>query len=610
MDKTSQGQLFSNAKRIAVVTAIVYAIVKQLFFMAFLNAEYWVTRGIVSAVLVTLVFVMTRGKRVTSRRVSWMIPVSFILLETVGVMLTDGDQMFYFFLIGCTLLSFMFVNVFGLAVTAISASAAAAFYLMTLGGALMGQTYAFEYDVFRFAGTILLNGFIFVIGKYAIGVITGVRHEKELITARTETIIGNLPGMAYVHLYNFPSCTLTYVSEGSKEYIGYTPEELIGEDNLVGGVNKFIAMMHPDDIEDTGSKFEEAIEAGLTHEQAYRIIMPDGTVKWIMDRSTAYERNPDGTPYSVQGYMFDITEHRRLEIAELSELMLDTSPLCIQLIDRNHDTIGCNTAAVELYGFKEKQEYCERFSKDCSPEYQPDGQRSDEKASMLIDKAFSEGRCVFGWTHQMPDGTPIPAEITLVRVAHKGDFVIVAHTKDLRESVRLEAEAQKIYYDALTGIYNRRFFDEALSRLLKTLSRSGGFLSLMMIDVDFFKSYNDAYGHDAGDRCLKIVAETLSESITRTDDFVVRYGGEEFAVVLPNTDASGASVIAEKLLDNVRKLGMPHGKSDAASYVTISIGVATGRVKHTQSVSDYVKRADEMLYKSKRDGRNRYSLSS
>jgi diguanylate cyclase (GGDEF)-like protein len=174
----------------------------------------------------------------------------------------------------------------------------------------------------------------------------------------------------------------------------------------------------------------------------------------------------------------------------------------------------------------------------------------------------------------------------------------------------LEEKAEEVYYDALTGIYNRRYLDESLGRLIKNLSRSNGVLSLMMIDIDHFKDYNDIYGHNEGDNCLKTVVGILSKSITRDTDFIARYGGEEFTIVLPHTDRNGACKIAEKLLENVRNAKIPHSKSDIAVQVTISIGVTTGRVNHAQTAADYIKRADEMLYISKQGGRDRYTFTS
>jgi diguanylate cyclase (GGDEF)-like protein len=289
--------------------------------------------------------------------------------------------------------------------------------------------------------------------------------------------------------------------------------------------------------------------------------------------------------------------------------MLDATPLGCHIIDKNHNIIDCNEAAVKLYGFKDKQEYIERWLHDCSPEYQPDGQRSDEKMFMFLRKAMDEGSCVFEWLHQMPDGTPLPAEITHVRVEYEDSFIVAGYTRDLRAIKKLEEKAEEIYYDPLTGIYNRRYFQENMHRILQTLSRSDGILSLMMIDIDHFKRYNDTYGHSEGDNCLRIIAGTLSKSITRDTDFVARYGGEEFVIVLPHTDEDGACKIAEKLLENIRDCNIPHTNSDVADCVTISIGVTTGKAIYTQSSDDYVKRADEMLYKSKQSGRNRSTFA-
>jgi len=182
----------------------------------------------------------------------------------------------------------------------------------------------------------------------------------------------------------------------------------------------------------------------------------------------------------------------------------------------------------------------------------------------------------------------------------------------LRSAAFLFANAfirDELEYDALTGIYNRRFFDKSIKRIISSLSRSGSSLSLLMIDIDFFKRYNDTYGHIEGDKCLKIVAQTLAQSITRVDDFVARYGGEEFVVVLPNTDEYGANLVSDKLLENIRNCNMRHEQNDAADCVTISIGATTGKVAHTHKADDFIKKADEMLYKSKQNGRNQKTFA-
>jgi len=198
--------------------------------------------------------------------------------------------------------------------------------------------------------------------------------------------------------------------------------------------------------------------------------------------------------------------------------------------------------------------------------------------------------------------------VDLQKALHEAQEANRANSKFMSRIIHLEAETEKVYIDGLTNIYNRRYFDEAIERELKSLSRAGGTLSLMMIDIDFFKKYNDTYGHSAGDDCLKIIAKILSESVKRTDDFVARYGGEEFVAAMPNTDEAGACKIAEKMLENIWERNILHEQSDAASCVTVSIGVATGSVTRNSTADDFIKRADEMLYKSKQSGRNRYNF--
>ena len=166
----------------------------------------------------------------------------------------------------------------------------------------------------------------------------------------------------------------------------------------------------------------------------------------------------------------------------------------------------------------------------------------------------------------------------------------------------------KANFDALTGIYNRRFMESNLVHILQLLSRSNDWLSVLMLDIDHFKKFNDMYGHDQGDICLHDVASSLSHSLSRSGDFAARYGGEEFIAVLPNTDKTGALLIADKILANVRSLGIPHPRNTAAPYVTISIGVTSGQISVIRRWEEYVKRADEALYESKKNGRNQYTF--
>ena len=174
----------------------------------------------------------------------------------------------------------------------------------------------------------------------------------------------------------------------------------------------------------------------------------------------------------------------------------------------------------------------------------------------------------------------------------------------------IKKRLELIHYDELTGIYNRRFFDENIKRIIKSLSRSGGIISLMLVDIDCFKKFNDTYGHKSGDDCLQNIAHALASSIMRADDFVARYGGEEFIAVLPNTEEDGARAVAERMLENIRKCNIPHETSESSDIVTVSAGLVTGYPEFTFNENDFIKRADEMLYQSKQNGKNQYTFSS
>jgi diguanylate cyclase (GGDEF)-like protein len=158
--------------------------------------------------------------------------------------------------------------------------------------------------------------------------------------------------------------------------------------------------------------------------------------------------------------------------------------------------------------------------------------------------------------------------------------------------------------DGLTGIANRRYFDEYLEREWRTGLRQQKPLSLIMADIDFFKLYNDTYGHQSGDDCLKDIAGVLEKSIKRVTDLSARYGGEEFAVVLPDTDLTGAMFVAEKIRKRVEDLQI-ESREVPGRFVTISLGVASMTPSRGESFSSLLALADKAMYQAKHAGRNR-----
>jgi diguanylate cyclase (GGDEF)-like protein len=163
--------------------------------------------------------------------------------------------------------------------------------------------------------------------------------------------------------------------------------------------------------------------------------------------------------------------------------------------------------------------------------------------------------------------------------------------------------------DTLTSIPNRRRFDETLAHEWRRGSRESSPLSIALCDIDFFKGYNDTYGHQAGDECLARVARALVDTFRRPGDLVARYGGEEFVAVLPATGEKGAAALAERMRERVESLGIPHRSSPISSSVTISIGTATTVPGPAMKPEELVQLADAALYRAKRQGRNRIEVS-
>jgi diguanylate cyclase (GGDEF)-like protein len=159
--------------------------------------------------------------------------------------------------------------------------------------------------------------------------------------------------------------------------------------------------------------------------------------------------------------------------------------------------------------------------------------------------------------------------------------------------------------DKLTNISNRRYFDNYLEKQWYVMKRDRKPLSLIMCDIDHFKQYNDTYGHQAGDKCLSLIANTISNNLKRPTDVVTRYGGEEFAIVLPDTNNDGAVHVANTILNGIKKTDISHNNSPTASIVTLSMGVGTIVPDEMNSPVELIKNADDYLYKAKENGRNR-----
>jgi len=187
---------------------------------------------------------------------------------------------------------------------------------------------------------------------------------------------------------------------------------------------------------------------------------------------------------------------------------------------------------------------------------------------------------------------------------------VIQSLRDMTREKRTHAELERLVTrDGLTGLVNRRQFDHLLHKEWARLRREHGTLSLLMVDVDHFKAYNDLYSHVAGDLCLQRAASVFTDSVLRPSDVVARYGGEEFALVLPDTDMAGAETVAYRIAQGMRQLNMPHADGEEGR-VTVSMGLATIQPDAGTTPAQLLVMADDALYRAKHAGRNRYVQAS
>lgn len=233
---------------------------------------------------------------------------------------------------------------------------------------------------------------------------------------------------------------------------------------------------------------------------------------------------------------------------------------------------------------------------------------SSKEDPVIKSEAFSHG--ANDYLVKLPDKIELIARIRshsrhyLLQIERDAAFFALREMQ--KQLKKTNAELKRLSsLDGLTGIGNRRTFDETLQKEWSRAARTGEPISLLLLDIDYFKLFNDTYGHQGGDECLQKVAKALESVATRPGDVVARYGGEEFGLILPLTNADGARKLADHLITAVRKLGIHHGASKVSDIVTVSVGVCTMIPEEKGGVEECIEMADKALYQAKEQGRNR-----
>ncbi|MGB1800862.1 MAG: sensor domain-containing diguanylate cyclase [Gammaproteobacteria bacterium] len=315
------------------------------------------------------------------------------------------------------------------------------------------------------------------------------------------------------------------------------------------------------------------------------------------------------------------------------EAILDIAVDAIISIDHIGVISTFNPAAEKLFGYSADEVIGQKINllmpKPYSSEH--DKYMKDYKLTG-VKKIIGIGREVVAM-HK--DGTVFPIRLSVGEAEVNDELIFVGIIHDISELKQQEEELKQhrehleklveqktqdlmlsneqlkklVNFDGLTHLANRRYFDEVLDKEITRAKRYGHTLSLMLCDIDFFKPFNDLYGHTTGDVCLKKFARCLESSCKRASDLAARYGGEEFAVILPHTDNENAIKFAENFLVNIRRLAIPHEASTISDVLTASIGVATMQTTEQLEARALINAADQELYNAKAAGRNRIAVT-
>ncbi len=312
----------------------------------------------------------------------------------------------------------------------------------------------------------------------------------------------------------------------------------------------------------------------------------------------------------------DKVEQRTKEFKESEEkfrTIFESSSDALILLNKTN-FIDCNDAALNMFLCGSKEEFLNSLHSKWSAKEQSDSILSHEvQLKKKMAHAFRRGELAYEWNYIRSNGDVFPAEVLLTSIYMNEEKVLQGTIRDISERkkaqsklIALNDELERLsFLDGLTGIANRRMFDTTFEREWSHAQRNNKPISLILIDIDFFKQYNDYYGHIKGDTCLKIVAKTLSAIFKRTVDLLARYGGEEFVIILPNTEIRHAKMLAQKCRNKIIQEKIFHAPSTIHDVLTISIGVNSIIPTPLIEPSSFIDATDKLLYQAKNKGRNR-----
>lgn len=400
-----------------------------------------------------------------------------------------------------------------------------------------------------------------------------------------------------------------YVSAAVETLYGYSAEAFLTNANL------WFSCIHPED-EPLLMADIEALMEGAKIDREYRIFRADGEQRWVQGQARLVH-DDNGKPVRIDGTTTDISDRKLAELAlkdhqATQQLILDAIPDLMMRIDCDGYILNLISGGeITLYGpiaSHQRQSIYQSFPRDLADQRMHfvqlaldtgTHQRYEYVIEINSELRYEESRVV-----------PINATEVLVIVRDITDRKHAEATQaDLNQKLKLvNAELNRLAtVDGLTEIANRRSFDQALDLEWQRARRQQKFLSLILCDIDYFKPYNDNYGHLAGDDCLRQVAQVLNAVVQRPGDLAARYGGEEFVLLLPDTTIDGAIEIIERIQAAIAQCHLAHAYSKVSDMISLSFGVVCHRpLLKEHSPRELVHRTDLALYQAKNQGRNCY----
>jgi len=391
-----------------------------------------------------------------------------------------------------------------------------------------------------------------------------------------------------------------------------------GDAEVIKTVAEWTAVLHPLDQAPNVAAFRRHLRGETdSYENEFRVQSPGGHWIWLFSRGKVIQRSAAGDPATLIGTFMDVTQRKNDEEAlARAALLLRQSGAMARVGGWTLDVATGEAAWTdEVYRIH-----------DMEPQASPDLPQAlgfyTETSRPLITLAVEQ--CI-------RDGTPWDLELELVSAKGRAlwvraqgepvyqDGVIVRLSgafQDITERKHSELQLQRLnatlaelsYTDALTGLGNRRLFDQTLGVEWGRARRQASSVALLMIDIDYFKRYNDVHGHPAGDECLRQVGALLQGALFRAHEKPMRYGGEEFVVLLPHTTGEEAEVVAQRVLAAFEHAALAHGASPLGPHVTLSVGVAALQPGHDVHEKELVRHADQALYQAKGAGRARFMV--